>query len=141
MPFLWFGKKKAAPAEKHEPAAAPAVCDTAREALDFLARGDYVAARLRFLPMLREEGEEGVRRAMSPFAAAGEEQALSILNRAITGAPNPGLFHLLRGLYYESIGRMKMAVKDLDISTRLLGDPDLLRLANGRLARFTGSES
>lgn len=141
MPFLWFGKKKAAPAGTHEPAVMPAAPDRAREALNFLEAGDFVAARLRILPMLREEGEDGIRRAMAPFLTQGVEEALAVLNKAVTGAPNPGLYHLLRGLFYESIGQMKSAVKDLDISTRLLGDPELLRVANDRLAHFAASES
>lgn len=147
MPFLWFGRKRkpeSPPVEEvirpKQPAeqegAKPAVKDPdpAEEALEYLDAGNFVEARLRFLPMLRASEETERENLLKPFLARPDQRALAILDRAVTGAPNPGVFHLVRGLYHQARERVQPAVRDFDLSTRLLGDPDLLRLANDRLA-------
>lgn len=146
MPFLWFGRKhkpdsppadELAPPKQSEQDSAKAVVknpDPAEEALEYLNAGNFVEARLRFLPMLRASEEAARETLLRPFMSRPDQQALAILDRAVTGAPNPGVFHLVRGLYHQAHDRVQPAVRDFDLSTRLLGDPDLLRLANDRLA-------
>lgn len=147
MPFLWFGRKRKPegppveqvgrpkqPVEQENGAPAAKEPDPAEEALEYLNAGNFVEARLRFLPMLRASEETARENLLKPFLARSDQQALAILDRAVTGAPNPGVFHMIRGLYHEACGHVQPAVRDFDLSTRLLGDPDLLKLANDRLA-------